>query len=480
MLQEAITWQEKAIQANRKNPIYREFLCKHYQHLATVLGQLKSPEREQILREAIASRKALLELSRKVPGYHSEMGSQLNDCAVLLLELGEADEARQMLEEAIGHQRKALKVEPGKPKYRLFLRNHYKNLGKALLRLEQQDRAVEALRQAVAIGEALVKEFPRDRTFLENLADDHSRLGLELRGGPQTKEREEAFRQARKRWQELAGRFPEVAVYRSRVAFTLYNLAVLFARQGGQKQARPLLEDSIPHVRAAYEAEPERYRGKLLRHYQTLVQVLLDLHDHAAAAKRAPEMVPVSGKDWKPCNQAARYLVRCVSLVAEDAKLDADRRKELTQTYTRQLWDLLAETAKRNPDHPEVQTRLALFLATCPEAKYRDAARAVELAGKAVGHDPKRGESWGILGLAQYRAGNWKEAVAMIQKARTLNGGEYVLFFLAMAHWQQGEKKLAHKLYEEALGWMKEHAPDNPLLRSYHAEAAKLMGLKKE
>src|SRR5262249_59662688 len=48
---------------------------------------------------------------------------------------------------------------------------------------------------------------------------------------------------------------------------------------------------------------------------------------------------------------------------------------------------------------------LAWLLATCPDAKFRDAAKAVELAKKAVEMAPKEGMIWNTLGAAHYRAG---------------------------------------------------------------------------
>jgi tetratricopeptide (TPR) repeat protein len=259
----------------------------------------------------------------------------------------------------------------------------------------------------------------------------------------------------------------------------LHNLAVLLARQRQVAKARPLLEAAIPHERAAYEAEPDKYRGKLLQHYQTLLQAVLQLRDHAAAAEAAGEMARIAGGGWKTSYEASRTLDRCARLAEDDPHLGADRRQELARRYTRQAWDLLVETARRNPDQPEVQRHLAVFLATCPEPKYRDAPRALDLARKAVHQDPKQWSYWGALAIAAYRAGNWKEAVAAGAKARQLNGGRDTLFFLAMAHWQLGERQAAHERYAEAVRWMEQHAPADAGVRRFRDEAAELLGIKK-
>jgi Flp pilus assembly protein TadD len=61
-------------------------------------------------------------------------------------------------------------------------------------------------------------------------------------------------------------------------------------------------------------------------------------------------------------------------------------------------------------------TNLAWLLATCPDLKLRDAKRAVELAKKAVELTPKEGNYWNTLGVAQYRASNWKDAIAALEE----------------------------------------------------------------
>jgi serine/threonine protein kinase/uncharacterized protein HemY len=482
VLEEAVAYQQKALAIHPKNPEYRQSLGNHYANLAAALRDLKAPtaEVDAAYRRATAHKRKLAEDYPKVPHYQGGLAAHLNDHARVLLGRGEPDKARRLLEEAITYQRKALASDPGNRTYRASLRHQYANLGEALLRLGQPRQAEEARRQALAIGKELDHDFPGVRDYQVMVADDYLALANLLGDGPQAEHKEKAYRQALTRWQRLANDYPKVAAYRSQLAKVLHNLAILLARQGDLARARPLLQEAIGHQRAAYEARPEQYRRDLLQHYQMLIKVLLDSRDHAAAAKEALAMVGVSGGAWKPCYEAAGSLQRCQFLAAKDPGLTAARRRELAQTYTRQLWALQAEAAKRNPDHPEVQRQLAVFLTTCPDPKYRDAARAVELAGRAVQRDPEKGAYWGVLGMAQYRAGNWSEAVSALEKARDLTEARDTQFFLAMAYWRQGEKKRARQRYVEAIRWMQQHAPGDAWVGSFRAEAAKLMGLKND
>jgi tetratricopeptide (TPR) repeat protein len=123
---------------------------------------------------------------------------------------------------------------------------------------------------------------------------------------------------------------------------------------------------------------------------------------------------------------------------------------------------------------------LAWGLVTCPVAELRDPAAAIAFARKAVGLTPKAGGHWNTLGIALYRAGDWKEAVAALQKSMELRkgGDSNDWFFLAMTYWQLGDKEQAHKWYAQAVQWMDKNQPRDVELRHFRAEAAALLGIR--
>jgi serine/threonine protein kinase/WD40 repeat protein len=133
----------------------------------------------------------------------------------------------------------------------------------------------------------------------------------------------------------------------------------------------------------------------------------------------------------------------------------------------------------------ERATNEAWLLATNPDARLRDPARAVELAQKAVKLAPKEAICWNTLGVAHYRAGHWKEAIAALTRSMELQKGaleSYDTFFLAMAHWQLGEKEKARQRYDWAAQWLDKNK-DRLLgdgvcleeLNRFRAEAAELV-----
>jgi tetratricopeptide (TPR) repeat protein len=136
---------------------------------------------------------------------------------------------------------------------------------------------------------------------------------------------------------------------------------------------------------------------------------------------------------------------------------------------------------------PVVHNDLARLLATCPDVKHRDPARAVELAKKAVKLAPKEGALWNTLGAAHYRKGDWKAAIEALDKSRKYRkGGDASdFFFLAMACWQLGQKDDARRWYKQAVRWVEKNSDalaKNPQwteeLRRFRAEAKELLNVK--
>jgi tetratricopeptide (TPR) repeat protein len=123
---------------------------------------------------------------------------------------------------------------------------------------------------------------------------------------------------------------------------------------------------------------------------------------------------------------------------------------------------------------------LAWLFATCPDPTFRDAAKAVEFAKKAVGLASTEGDRWNTLGVAQYRAGEWKLAVEALNKSMDLRkgGDSFDWFFLAMAHRKLGEKDKARKWYEKAVEWMDQNDPKNDELRRFRDEAKELLNVQ--
>jgi tetratricopeptide (TPR) repeat protein/serine/threonine protein kinase len=144
---------------------------------------------------------------------------------------------------------------------------------------------------------------------------------------------------------------------------------------------------------------------------------------------------------------------------------------------------------QRSPANAGVLNELAWLLATCPEPRARDPRRAVELGSKAIAAAPKAGLCWQTLGVARYRAGEWKGAVAALDRSVELRGGGDAVdhLFLAMAYRRLGDPDRARAAYDRAVQWLEKtkeslnkNKPQAETLNGFRGEAEEVLGLKKK
>jgi serine/threonine protein kinase/tetratricopeptide (TPR) repeat protein len=145
----------------------------------------------------------------------------------------------------------------------------------------------------------------------------------------------------------------------------------------------------------------------------------------------------------------------------------------------REVLTAYERVAAKAPDRPLPQNNLAWFLVTCPSSRLRDPARAVELARKVVDRAPENQAIINTLGVALYRAGDWKAALEVLEESMRLSkgGNSFDWFFMAMAYWQLGKPDQAHTWNDRAVEWMDKYQPQNGELKQFRAEAAALFSL---
>jgi hypothetical protein len=120
----------------------------------------------------------------------------------------------------------------------------------------------------------------------------------------------------------------------------------------------------------------------------------------------------------------------------------------------------------RQPDQRRLRGMLAQFcnnfawgLLTAPESA-RDPQHALTLARRAVELTPRQSIFLNTLGVAQYRAGRYAEAVATLEKSLAASQGQsdaFDLFFLAMARFKIGQIDRAHADFDRAVTWRRDH-----------------------
>jgi serine/threonine protein kinase/WD40 repeat protein/tetratricopeptide (TPR) repeat protein len=110
----------------------------------------------------------------------------------------------------------------------------------------------------------------------------------------------------------------------------------------------------------------------------------------------------------------------------------------------------------------------------------QDPGWALEVAKRAIERDPDNGILLNTLGVAYYRAGNWRAAIQTLKKAEDLGSQEHFAhdaYVIAMAYAKIGEKRTAAKWYRAAARWTDRFGANSEELRRWRGEAAALLGL---
>ena len=141
--------------------------------------------------------------------------------------------------------------------------------------------------------------------------------------------------------------------------------------------------------------------------------------------------------------------------------------------------DDLTVAVRLRPDDAHLRETLALLynniaweLVTGPRAA-RDAERAVTLARRAVDLAPNEFSYLNTLGVCQYRACQYAQATATLERSLAAGGGDFDafdLFFLAMAHQRQGSREQARICFDRAVRWLREqqNLPDQYIKELTH------------
>jgi serine/threonine protein kinase/tetratricopeptide (TPR) repeat protein len=151
-----------------------------------------------------------------------------------------------------------------------------------------------------------------------------------------------------------------------------------------------------------------------------------------------------------------------------------------------------------DPESFESLRRLRWFLVICPEARFRDPDRVLELTAKMIEKqrnpgaaqpwDPSLSPHWLVRGIAFYRKGDFASAIDALERplhtqrperGMLYGAGDIGLgwFFLAMAYHQTGDRARALDCYRTAVRVMDTSRPRDAELLNVRAEATAQLDL---
>jgi serine/threonine protein kinase len=338
------------------------------------------------------------------------------------------EEALRTMEKARGLWEELVRQDPSAPGFAHDLAAVCHVIGNLLLGAERFDEAVRSYQSACDLWCGMDPGAVHYRAALTVCLYD---LGLALEGGGRLAQAVEASRRGLEVSQKLVDDFPEVPVYGEFLALSYTALGSKLEKAGQPKEAVSAYRQCLVGLEKLAGAFPTVVR---FRHRELLTRL------------------PLADLLWA-----------------------LGRRAEAAEQYRRGL--ALAEGL--GPENPDVRDTLAWLLATCPDPQRRDAKRAVEVVKTLVERAPQEGSYRSTLGAAYFGTGDYPAAVRALEEAVRLPNGQtgVALYFLAMAHWQLGQKDLARNCYNRAVTEAERRKARSAETRRLRVEAEKLLGI---
>jgi serine/threonine protein kinase/Flp pilus assembly protein TadD len=359
------------------------------------------------------------------------------------------------------------------------LATFYSVLQELLAAVGRSAEALDYARKALALREQIAQADPGNPEARDLLAGAHGDLADRLRLTGSPKERGEQIRLAADSRQKLAEDYPQVTNYRADLAGIQMGLGAWLKEQGRPQEAEQAYEQAVAvltRLVAEFPAMPG-YRSLLAGCHESLGLLYRDTGQSAKAERSFREALTPYDKlaaqfpdnHWY-CLPHSRYCL---------ARLLADRGQK---AEARRIFQPMLDF---KPQNTEARNIVAVRLAICPDPRFRDSRRALQLAKQAVAEAPANGYIWNTLGLAHVRNGNWREAIAALEKSIELGlgGDSFDRFLLAMAHWQLGHKEQACDWFRQGVEYMEskeQHSMAEEMmddLKGLRREAAELLGI---
>jgi tetratricopeptide (TPR) repeat protein len=476
------------------------------------------PVRRALLEKALTFYQGFLEEKGEDPNVRFETGRAYCRVGEIYSQLGQPGPSEKAIRQGLELLDKLLAQFPAEPRYRQEVANVCLHLGSSLRQsFGRPGEAEPYLRRAVDLWEKSVAEFPTDAGCRQELARSCHHLGYQLWDAGRLPEAEQFFHQALVHWDKVASKVGQAQCYNS-LGLLCRTQGKLVEAEQAHRTALALLQDPpLPdHVSRSEQARSHAHLGIVLERKnrfaeaeaavraaltiraqfvvdwptswgdrQELALTYLSLgrireaSGHADLAEEPyRQAVAIQEKlqaDFPEQTESWRHLAGCCMVLGRvlhqgGREAEAERSFRLAGQAYRQFLE-------KAPANPNSTNDFAWFLVTCPLEQLRDAKQAVVLAKKAVELAPQNGGYWNTLGVAQYRAGDWKAASAALEKSMELRkgGDSFDWLFLAMAHWQLDNKEQARQWYEQACKWMDKHQPANEELKGFRTEAAALI-----
>jgi tetratricopeptide (TPR) repeat protein len=507
LLIKALGFYEKFAERNQADPAVWREVAKAYNRAAVLHSRLGHYDQmlatldraAEVVARLIVDSPADTELKRMLAEIHLRKGD-----AYLL--------QRELVNEG-SHQAKAAQVEYQKgidlleplieksalgPKCRATFADLHDNLSLCFQKDGDLEKAEKYRRQAIKIRAHTFEEVDDLATklfYIQQLSFSQSNLGVILNMTGRVDEAEKVNRQAVKLISDVATRaatlqgykrgrlpgFAEANPVQHDLGHAHYHLGNTLRGTGRSRAAEEEYRQTVTFLAQAVQNWPRvvYYRGFLAWFRRTYGNLLFEGGKRAEASQQYRQSIEIYRKIQKESGRElanADGFIESLTVMGDLLFAEGDRKG--ASVYYREALDLSEKLAKQNVDF---ENGLAWFLVACADPNFRKPARALGLARKVVHRsEGKNADHLNTLGVAQYRLGNWKDAVAALEKAKQLHKekDQADWLFLAMAQWHLGQKQLGRESYNRAIKLLNVYEYPPAESSRWRAEAQALLGLK--
>jgi serine/threonine protein kinase/Flp pilus assembly protein TadD len=405
-------------------PYVQKSLADSFRNLAAIYLETDHPDKSE--KAFVQALEVLERLTTAYPHndtFQEHLAIVLQNLGFLHRESGRLEESERTYQRAIALCESLTADSPLVPDYSFQLATQRHQLALTFYKMRRFQESEKLYRQSQENLERLTKDYTGKPTYQKELACCSNNFGLLLETMHRPSEAEDAYARASNVYESLATNFPSALDYQNDLGGSRYNQARLLAKRHETENACQLLQQAIDHelIAVLNNTRNPQYLSSLWAQYLLLLELEVE--------KGKPEQVRL----------------------------------------------VLQQAQEKCKDLPPVLNNFAWLMVIQPKPPFGDAKQGLEFAKLAVAKAPENGELWNTLGVAHYRTGNWLEAVNALNQSRALRkgGDSYDFFFLAMAHWQSGDKEQARDWYKKATAALPKNK--NPELARVHEEAKKLV-----
>ena len=374
--------------------------------------------------EAGSLHNKVLEIRRRVLGpEHPSTLASMNDLSLAIGEQGRYAEAEELRREVLATRRRTLGPEHPSTLQSMM------NLANVITALDGAEEAESLLQSVYDIHcRSLGLDHPDTLKSAFNLANAIMAQGRHV-------EAEECFREVMRGHQRTLGmEHPDTLRIKM-------NLAVAMHKQGRFVDAELLRREVLETQREILGPE----------HPDTLA-TLLNLANAVAAQGRCVE----AEESYREVLEKFRSTLgpehpsTLRSMMALARIIDIQERSTDAEEYYRQVLALQRRAlGAEHSDTLNSMNALAWFLSFSSPMEQRNPMEAVSLATEALSHQPDNFRFLRTLSQAQYRAGNWGEAIDVLNESLKVRGpNQHDVLTLALIYWRMGRRDDAWMLYE--------------------------------